>query len=139
MVRLKSDLAEVLEKLATGQLSTTQLAWSQDAALCVVLASAGYPGGYETGKTISGLAEANALPGVVLFHAGTQTTERGLVTAGGRVLGVTAHAGDLAGAMERAYRAVDRISFEGMHFRRDIGARRVNRLETRGSGKPGGR
>ena len=89
----------------------------------MVLASGGYPAAYRTGITISGLAEAEALPGVSVFHAGTRLNRDGVsVTTGGRVLGVTAVADTLPDAIARAYEAAGRISFEGMHFRRDIGA-----------------
>jgi phosphoribosylamine--glycine ligase len=123
MVRLESDLAEVLEKLAAGQLAGTELAWSPGASICVVLASGGYPGPSETGKPIAGLKAAAALEGVVVFHAGTRKADGGFATAGGRVLGVTARGPDLRAAAERAYAAADNIKFEGMHYRKDIGRR----------------
>jgi phosphoribosylamine--glycine ligase len=123
MVRLESDLAEVLEKLAAGQLAGTELAWSPGASICVVLASGGYPGPSETGKPIAGLKAAAALEGVVVFHAGTRKADGGFATAGGRVLGVTARGPDLRAAAERAYAAADKIKFEGMHYRKDIGRR----------------
>lgn len=122
MVRLESDLAEGLEKLATGQLGGTELSWSPDPSVCVVLASGGYPRSYETGKSIAGLEAAAALEGVVVFQAGTRGTEGSYVTAGGRVLGVTARASNLRAAVERAYEAVGKIHFEGMHYRKDIAA-----------------
>jgi phosphoribosylamine--glycine ligase len=121
MVRLESDLADVLEKLTAGKLGGTELAWSPDAAACVVLASRGYPGQAETGKPITGFEAAAALDGVEVFHAGTRHAKSGIVTAGGRVLGVTARATDLPTAVERAYAAVGKIQFEGMHYRKDIG------------------
>ena len=123
MVRLESDLAEVLEKLAAGQLAGTELAWSPGASVCVVLASGGYPGQYETGKPIAGLDAAAALDNVVVFHAGTRKADGGFVTAGGRVLGVTARGPDLRAAVARAYAAAGKIKFEGMHYRKDIGTR----------------
>jgi phosphoribosylamine--glycine ligase len=103
-----------------------------------VLASRGYPGTPETGKVIAGLEPAEALGGVKVFHAGTAVRDRQLLTAGGRVLGVTATAEDLPAAIERAYAAVSKIHFEGMHFRRDIGAKGVRRAR-RGTKPKGGR
>ncbi|HSC77893.1 MAG TPA: phosphoribosylamine--glycine ligase [Candidatus Acidoferrales bacterium] len=129
MLRLESDLAEVLEKVATGKLAGTELRWSTEAAACVVLASGGYPGKYETGKPITGIEEAEKL-GAAVFHAGTKRAGKELVTAGGRVLGVTARGADLRSAVERAYAAVEKIRFEGMHCRRDIGARALQKTGT---------
>ena len=97
------------------------------AAVCVVMASGGYPGSYEKGKPISGLEEAGALEDVVVFHAGTQASDGEIVTAGGRVLGVTAFAGGIREAVDRAYQAVDRIAFEGAYCRRDIAHRALAR------------
>lgn len=131
VVRLESDLAEVFEKLVAAQLAGTELKWSSQASVCVVMASAGYPGKYETGKPITGLEAAEELEGVTLFHAGTKHTQNGLVTAGGRVLGVTARGADLRAAVDRAYAAVDKIQFEGRHFRRDIAARGLRKLTAR--------
>jgi phosphoribosylamine--glycine ligase len=129
MLRLGSDLAEVLEKVATGKLAGTELRWSREAAACVVLASGGYPGNYETGKPITGIEEAEEL-GAAVFHAGTKRADSQLVTAGGRVLGVTACGADLRAAVGRAYAAVEKIRFEGMHYRRDIGARALQKTGT---------
>jgi len=123
LVRLESDLAEVLEKVAAGKLAGAQLKWSPDASVCVVLASAGYPGKAETGKAIAGLEAAAAIEGATVFHAGTKKSDGGFVTSGGRVLGVTARAATLKAAAGRAYAAVEKISFDGMHYRRDIAAR----------------
>ncbi len=129
VARLESDLAEVLEKVATGKLGGTELRWSAGASLCVVLASGGYPGNYETGKTITGMEEAEKLEGVTVFHAGTKRVEGKLVTSGGRVLGVTARGSDLRSASERAYGAVQRIRFEAMHYRRDIGRKALQKTK----------
>ncbi|MFQ5927193.1 MAG: phosphoribosylamine--glycine ligase, partial [Terriglobia bacterium] len=134
VLRLESDLLGLLDKVAKGELGGVEVGWSREAAVCVVLASRGYPGHYETGKAIAGLEDAEAVPGVKVFHAGTQRRAgpvavgsgpggAGVATAGGRVLGVTARGADLRVARERAYQAVSKISFEGMHYRRDIGAR----------------
>jgi phosphoribosylamine--glycine ligase len=125
--RLKGDLAELLLAVAEGALDrvpSTALEIDPRAAVTVVLASGGYPGPFAKGFPIKGVEEAEALPDVLVFHAGTARDGAGrLVTAGGRVLAVTALGSDLADARRRAYDAVSRISFEGMHFRKDIGAR----------------
>jgi phosphoribosylamine--glycine ligase len=121
MMRLESDLSEALEESAHGHLSEGVLRWSKDAACCVVLASGGYPGKYETGKPITGLQEAGALEGVQIFHAGTAMRDGQVVTAGGRVLNVCARGRDLRQALQRAYAAAAVIHFDGMHYRRDIG------------------
>ncbi len=121
MVLLESGLAEALEKVATGNLRDTELCWSAGASLCVVLASSGYPGNYATGKAITGIEEAEKLEAVTVFHAGTRRADGRLVTSGGRVLGVTARGADLRAASEKAYAAVEKIRFDGMHYRRDIG------------------
>jgi len=122
--RLESDFAELAFAVARGELGNVKPKWSDDATTCVVLASAGYPGNYAVGKTISGLAEAEQVESVAVFQAGTKLGEGGEVeTAGGRVLGVTARAATMAEATARAYEAVGRIEFEGMQFRRDIGSK----------------
>ena len=119
--RLAGDLASLLWATATGTLAGHQAVWDPRACVTVVLASGGYPGAYRRGLPVSGLEEAAALPGVRLFHAGTVSDPAGRVlTAGGRVLAVTALAGDLPGARRRAFAAAELIHFEGMHFRRDI-------------------
>ncbi len=120
--RLDSDFAEIALAVAQGRLSDVKPRWSGEAATCVVMASAGYPGNYSTGKTIAGIDEAERLDGVVVFHAGTKLNADGEVeTAGGRVLGVTARAAALEDATAQAYEAVSKIQFDGMQFRRDIG------------------
>ncbi|MBI4611043.1 MAG: phosphoribosylamine--glycine ligase [Candidatus Rokubacteria bacterium] len=121
--RLGEDLLPLLAAVARGGGLPTAVRWRPAAAVCVVLASGGYPGAYESGKTIAGIEEAEALAGVTVFHAGTAVKDSLLVTAGGRVLGVTALGGDIAAAIGRAYEAVGRIGFEGMHYRKDIGRR----------------
>ena len=122
---LRTDLVEVLEAVIEGRLSEVPLQWSEERCVCVVMASRGYPGAYEKGKAIEGLEEAEALEGVVVFHAGTKFKDGRLVTAGGRVLGVTALGGSFEEARRRAYEAVSRIRFEGAHFRRDIAEKAV--------------
>jgi phosphoribosylamine--glycine ligase len=120
--RFDGDFAEIAWTVARGGLPGVTPRWSDDATTCVVLASAGYPGGYETGKPIAGLDEAEQVESVQVFHAGTKRNAEGqVVTAGGRVLGVTARAATLEDATRRAYEAVSRITFDGMQFRRDIG------------------
>ena len=123
LMRLDSDLVEALEASIEGRVSDGDFRWSNDASVCVVLASGGYPGVFEAGKKISGLVEAEKVSGVKIFHAGTSKHDGAYFTAGGRVLGVTARAVELKVALERAYEAVGKIRFEGMHCRRDIGAR----------------
>lgn len=122
--RLKTDLFEVLLASAEGRLSDVRLEWSESWAVSVVLASAGYPGPYRTGHPIAGIEQADALEGVTVYHAGTRREDDGtVVTAGGRVLNVTALGDDFEQARERAYRAVATVEFEGKTFRGDIGAR----------------
>jgi len=123
LVRLESDLLEVLESCVDGRLADTALRWSPGASACVVASSAGYPGSYETGMPISGTRAASQVPGVEVFHAGSAVVGGKLVTAGGRVLGVTAAAGTLEEALARAYQAMSEIHFEGIYYRRDIGHR----------------
>jgi len=128
LMRLRSDLVELFRAMREGQLGALEAHWSPNPAVCVVLAAKGYPGPPERGKEITGLEAAESLGGVKVFHAGTQVCDHRLLTAGGRVLGVTATAEDLRAAIERAYAAVSKICFEGMHYRRDIGAKGLRRL-----------
>ncbi|HYM10753.1 MAG TPA: phosphoribosylamine--glycine ligase, partial [Bryobacterales bacterium] len=125
---LESDLAPLLEAAAHGRLENTPVEWSPGPAVCAVAASAGYPGAYEQGKEIFGIDEAEEL-GAKVFHAGTKFVAGRLVTAGGRVLGVTASGEDLPAAIDNAYAALARIHFEGMHYRRDIGAKGLARYD----------
>ena len=122
MRRLKSDLLDLIEATIDGKLSSAAPEWDTRAAVCVVLASGGYPGAIEKGKVISGLEAAQAEPDVVVFHAGTAAKDGSVVTNGGRVLGVTALGATLEEARAKAYAAADKISFEGKQLRRDIGA-----------------
>jgi len=119
--RMDFDLAEVLADVGAGKLRPDKLKWKPGASACVVLASGGYPGKFESGKVISGLAEAGRVPRVKVLHAGTKRAGESTVTNGGRVLGVTATGESLGAALEKAYQAVGMIHFEGMHYRRDIG------------------
>lgn len=122
--RLKTDLVEVMLAVAQGRLNEVELAWRDEWAVSVVLASAGYPGSYPKGIEISGIERAEALPGVTVYHAGTTLDEQGVLrTSGGRVLNVTALGATFAQARERAYEGCDLIEFEGKTLRRDIGAR----------------
>lgn len=123
MMRMDFDLAVAFEAVASRTLDSFKPAWKPGASVCVVMASGGYPGGFETGKKITGLADAEALPGVAVFHAGTKREGDAMVTSGGRVLGVTAAADSLEQAIQHAYRAVDQIHFDGEQFRSDIGAK----------------
>ena len=127
MHRMASDFVPALEAAASGRLRGEKIEWRAGASVCVVMASGGYPGKYESGKLICGIEDAEAT-GATVFQAGTRLGSRGLETAGGRVLGVAAGGLDLAAAVERAYSAVGRIQFDGMQFRRDIGLR--ERLKT---------
>ncbi|HZP36989.1 MAG TPA: phosphoribosylamine--glycine ligase [Methylomirabilota bacterium] len=128
MPRLEEDVLALLLAAATGKGLPPSLAWSRRTSVCVVMASAGYPGSHETGKAITGLEEAAAQPGVTIFHAGTARAGGALVTAGGRVLGVQALGDDVAAAIRNAYAAVERIRFDGAHYRRDIGHHALRRL-----------
>lgn len=121
--RLENDLVELLEASINGSLAAVELHWSPTVAVCVVMASGGYPGSYAKGKPISGLAAAAELPNTKVFHAGTATAGGQTVTAGGRVLGVTSWGPDLEQARRAAYAAVERIRFDGAQFRGDIGAK----------------
>jgi len=120
--RLEGDLGEILLRTARGELAGTQIGWSDEPCVSVVMASGGYPGKYAKGFPISGLEDA-AKEGAVVFHAGTALKDGRIVNAGGRVLGVSARGKDIKTAIANAYRAVDRISFEGGFCRRDIGAK----------------
>jgi phosphoribosylamine---glycine ligase len=120
MPRLGSDLLPLLLVAARGAQLPANVAWTGDAAVCVNVASPGYPDRYATGLPITGVQEAESIAGVRVFHAGTAAREGTLVTAGGRVLGVTATAPALSEAISRAYAAIGRIRFEGMHYRTDI-------------------
>jgi phosphoribosylamine---glycine ligase len=118
--RMKSDLLPLLEATIDGDIGSCEIEWDPQAAVTVVLASAGYPGKYETGKPISGLDDAAKLGDVQIFHAGTKRADGSVKTAGGRVLAVTALGSTLGAARTRAYEAVSRIHFDGCHYRRDI-------------------
>ncbi|MBO6236859.1 MAG: phosphoribosylamine--glycine ligase [Schwartzia sp.] len=125
---LKSDLVEVMLACVDGKLAETKIEWSDEAAVSVVMASGGYPGDYEKGKAIQGVKDAEAA-GTLVFHAGTAEKDGGLVTAGGRVLNVVGVAKDIPEAVKKSYAGVKKISFEGMHYRKDIAHRALERLK----------
>ena len=127
LMRLESDLVEAIEASIEGRVSDGDFRWSPDASVCVVMASEGYPGTIEVGKKITGIEDADKLEGVKVFHAGTSTRDGAFYTAGGRVLGVTARAGILRSAVARAYEAVQKIQFDGAHYRKDIAARALKK------------
>jgi phosphoribosylamine--glycine ligase len=122
VARMDFDLAEVLMDVAAGRVDPSKLKWKRGASACVVLASAGYPGKFETGKEITGLREADTVRGVKVLHAGTKCDGDKIVTSGGRVLGVTAPGATLDEALGRVYEAAQKIHFAGVHYRKDIGA-----------------
>jgi phosphoribosylamine---glycine ligase len=122
MARVDFDLAEVLLDAATGRIDASKLKWKTGASVCVVAASGGYPGKFESGKSMRGLTSISADSGVKVLHAGTKKIGDEIVTAGGRVLGVTAADASLDAALAKAYDGMDKIEFDGKHFRQDIGA-----------------
>lgn len=127
LMRLKSDLLEIALAITEDRLKEMTLQWRPEAAVCVVASSGGYPGSYEKGKVIEGLDKLKNDPNVVVFHAGTTFKNGKVVTSGGRVLGVTALGTDIKTARDNAYRAIEKIHFEGMHYRKDIANRAIKR------------
>ena len=121
LMRLKDDLVDIIEATLSGALHRISLKWDPRPAVCVVMASGGYPGDYEKGRIITGLDRASVLEDVAVFHAGTAREGDNIVTSGGRVLGVTALGDSMSGAIRRAYDAVEQITWEGAHYRKDIG------------------
>jgi phosphoribosylamine--glycine ligase len=121
LMRMKGDIVPILEACMKGNLSGCEIEWDNQPSVCVVMASRGYPGDYEKGKPIAGLKEVSKMEGVFVFHAGTALKDGQLVTNGGRVLGVTGLGKDIPRAIERTYGAVRKISWEGVHYRTDIG------------------
>lgn len=124
LMRLKTDLVDIMEAVIEGRLAEQEIQWFDEAAVCVVLASGGYPGPYEKGKKISGLGQADQ--NAYVFHAGTAHKDGDTVTAGGRVLGITAKGSNVEEAIYNAYREVEKIHFEGMHYRKDIGKKALD-------------
>jgi phosphoribosylamine---glycine ligase len=131
VARMDFDLAQVLAELDAGILEPSSLRWKPGASVCIVMASGGYPGKFQTGKRIEGLTDAECIKGVKVFHAGTRRQGNSILTSGGRVLGVTVPDASLEAALARAYEAAGKIDFEGMHYRRDIGAH-VSRVQAVG-------
>ncbi|HEX5773583.1 MAG TPA: phosphoribosylamine--glycine ligase [Geomobilimonas sp.] len=127
LMRMKSDIVPVLLAVAEGDISRITIEWHDQAAVCVVMASGGYPGEYRKGDAIRGLDAAAQIPDVVVFHAGTAFRGEATVTSGGRVLGVTALGGTVRAAIDRAYQGVAAISWDGVHYRKDIGSKALNR------------
>jgi phosphoribosylamine--glycine ligase len=128
LMRMKSDIVPVLLAVANGDLADTEIEWHDKAAVCVVMASEGYPGDYRKGDVISGLEQAAELEGLYVFHAGTTNKDGNCVTNGGRVLGVTALGATVKDAITLAYRGVSRISWPGVQYRSDIGKKALERL-----------
>ncbi|MEK7272040.1 MAG: phosphoribosylamine--glycine ligase, partial [Nitrospirota bacterium] len=127
LMRLDSDLFDALKATSEGKLKDIKLSWKNDASVCVVLTSKGYPGSYEKGKVIKGLDSLKNRDDLMVFHAGTSVDDKGFVTSGGRVLGVTALGKDIRGAKENAYQAIKKIHFDGMHYRKDIGDKAIKK------------
>ncbi|KJS15878.1 MAG: phosphoribosylamine--glycine ligase [Peptococcaceae bacterium BRH_c4b] len=126
LMLLETDLVEIMEAIIDRRLADIEIKWKKGAAVCVVLASGGYPGSYRKGDVISGLGQETA--GVMVFHAGTALRDGTVVTSGGRVLGVTALGDDIPSAINQAYAGVRNISFEGMSYRKDIGQKALRKL-----------
>ena len=126
LVRMKSDIVPLFEACIDGTLDQLELQWKPEPSVCVVMAAKGYPGSYEKGKEISGLEEAGSLPDVVVFHAGTKAEAGKVLSSGGRVLGVTSTGSDIPSAIKKAYEAVAKIQWDGIHYRKDIGHRVSN-------------
>ena len=127
MLRLRSDLVELIELALDGRLNEADIRWDDAASVCVVMASRGYPGHYEKGLKIEGLTEASCVPGAVVFHAGTAMKDDNIITDGGRVLGVTALGNTHREAIGRAYEAAYKITWGGVHYRKDIGWRELKK------------
>src|SRR5262249_35819951 len=127
LVRLHSDVLPLLEGTARGHLGDLRADYRTDASVCVVMAAEGYPGAYAPGMPIVGVEEVERLENTWVFHAGTDVQDGRLVTSGGRVLGVTTRAASLASAIAQAYHAVEHIQWPGVHYRRDIGYRALQR------------
>jgi phosphoribosylamine--glycine ligase len=131
MARMRSDLVPILQQIAEGQLKDAKIEWTKEPAVCVVVASRGYPDSVETGQEIRGLEGLAGESDVVVYHAATARQDGKLLTVGGRVLGLTALGANLDAAVARAYEAVGRVSFDGMQYRRDIGKRALARLHAK--------
>jgi phosphoribosylamine--glycine ligase len=123
MMRLRTDILDIFDAVIDGKLDTLTLDWDPRPSVCVVMAAGGYPGDYATGKPITGLDQAAGIPDVAVFHAATKLAGGQVLTAGGRVLGVTALGADLPQARQRCYEATSKIGFDGAYYRRDIGVK----------------
>jgi phosphoribosylamine---glycine ligase len=130
MARMRLDVVPLLQQCANGTLGETRVEWAKEPAVCVVLASRGYPDEPEIGKVVSGLDAVKEWSDVVVYHAATKREDGSVTTVGGRVLGVTALGANLESAIARAYEAIGRIQFDGMQYRKDIGARALARLHS---------
>ncbi len=128
LARMRSDIVPVLKNIADGQLKDSKIEWAKEPSVCVVISSKGYPDQSESGRVISGLDSLKGQSDAFAFHAATASKDGKTVTVGGRVLGITALGANLEGAIQRAYESVARISFDGMHYRKDIGQRALARL-----------
>jgi phosphoribosylamine--glycine ligase len=131
LMRMKSDLIPVLEATIDKKLAGQKIQWEERPSVCVVMASGGYPGSYEKGKPISGLRDAAKVRDAFVFHAGTALKGGRVVTNGGRVLGVTALGSGIQEAIQTAYEAVAKISWEGVYYRKDIGRKAIQRMGKR--------
>ena len=127
LTRLESDFFDLLKATAEGRLKDMKVTWKNEASVCVVISSKGYPGSYEKGKTIMGLDSFKGNNNVIVFHGGTSLNDGEVITSGGRVLGVTALGSDIEAAKDEAYNAIERIHFEGMYFRKDIADKAIKR------------
>jgi phosphoribosylamine--glycine ligase len=127
LTRLESDFFDLLKATAEGRLKDMKVTWKNEASVCVVISSKGYPGSYEKGKTIMGLDSFKGNNNVIVFHGGTSLNDGEVTTSGGRVLGVTALGSDIEAAKDEAYNAIERIHFEGMYFRKDIADKAIKR------------
>ncbi len=128
MVRLKTDIVDLFEATIDGKLDKMSIDWEAGASVCVVAASGGYPGSYEKGKIITGISQAEETGNTKVFHAGTAAQANDIVTSGGRVLGITSWDSDVQSAIDRAYRAIGHIDFEGMQYRKDIGQKALRHI-----------
>ncbi|MBI4378477.1 MAG: phosphoribosylamine--glycine ligase [Nitrospinae bacterium] len=129
LVRMKNDIVSIMMSAVEGRLKGEEIQWYNEASVCVVMAAEGYPDIYERGKEIKGLDEAKKIENLVIFHAGTDKKNSRVITNGGRVLGVTSLGADIKDAIERAYRGVKTISWEGVYYRNDIGRKAFSRLK----------
>jgi len=123
--RLKTDLVDILNAVIDGSLHKINIEWEDNAAVCVVVASGGYPGKYQKGKVISGLERLENMKGIIVFHAGTKFQDGKIITSGGRVLGITSWDNTISKAKEKAYKGVEKIYFEDMYYRKDIAAKAI--------------